>query len=84
MLDENFLKKEMSKWIQEKLEQNKFPCATCKHFEPAHVKGLCIACHEVEDDIHRNDGVNCFHKFKQIDNLSLIEWVAENKNQLEK
>jgi len=81
MVDENNLKKEMSQWIQEKLEKNKFPCAKCKHFESSHIKGLCIGCHDIENDWHGENRVSCYHVYEQIDNLSLIEWVAEQKEE---
>ena len=86
MVDKKNLEKEMFEWQQTKLEEGKFPCM-CGHFANAHVKSLCIACHG--DEIHsapvHGEGFSydsCFHPFTQMDNLTLIEWMAKNKKEL--
>jgi hypothetical protein len=80
-LNKKLLAKEMKAWIETQIEKNKFPCAKCKHFELAHIKGLCIACHDIESDLHRESNINCYHQYSKMDNLSLIEWIAEQNEE---
>ena len=86
MLNENELNKELFNWKQKRLEEGKFPCV-CGHLENVHIKNLCIGCHG--DDAHpasaHGEGWavgSCFHKYEQLDNLSIIEWIAKNKEEL--
>lgn len=86
MVNNENLDKELFKWKQTQLEKGKFPCK-CGHLESVHVKSLCIGCHG--DDEHpasaHGEGWaigSCFHKFIQMDNLTLIEWCAQNKADL--
>jgi len=85
-MDKNALDRELFEWKQKRLEDGKFPCI-CGHFKNVHVKNLCIGCHG--DDTHpatvHGEGWavgSCFHQFVQMDNLTLIEWMATNKGEL--
>jgi hypothetical protein len=80
-MDKNALNKETLDWIQKKLEHGKLPCKKCQHFESAHVKGICVACHRAEEDETKKNKVSCYHLFKIMDNLSIIEWVAKHKDE---
>jgi hypothetical protein len=82
-MDQSALDKELFAWKQERLEQGKFPCE-CGHFESSHVKRMCIACHGqiVPDDVLVD--YRAFHRYEQMDNLSLIEYMAAHKNDSEK
>jgi hypothetical protein len=78
------LNKEIFDWAQGKLEQGKFPCI-CGHFESSHVKRMCLACHggdEKKDDPTEHWEGGCWHPFKAMDNLSLVEWMAAHKGEL--
>lgn len=82
------LDKELYEWKQKRLEEGKFPCA-CGHFESSHVKNLCIGCHGSENDKHpapaHGEGFavgSCWHKFEQMDNLTIIEWISKNKGEI--
>ena len=86
MIDDSALDKELFEWKQSQLEKGKFPCI-CGHLESMHVKNLCLGCHG--EDTHpasaHGEGWavgSCFHRFVQMDNLTLIEWVAQNKEGL--
>jgi hypothetical protein len=84
MVNKENLDAELFAWKQNRLEEGKFPCL-CGHFETAHVKRMCIACHgkdtDHESSVH-GEGFfdSCFHEFKIMDNLTLIEWFAQHKN----
>jgi hypothetical protein len=74
-MDNQKLNKEVFDWKQSRLEEGKFPCI-CGHFESSHVKRMCIACHGNDTGEFTT---NCFHPFKQMDNLTIVEWIAAHK-----
>lgn len=78
MESKDALNKELKEWRQEKVQQGKFPCKRCHHFESLHIKRMCIACHDDEID-HHDFKHSCYHSYEKMDNLSLIEWFAQNK-----
>jgi hypothetical protein len=83
MVNDDHLNAELFAWKQKKLEEGKFPCQ-CGHFESSHVRGLCILCHGGDSKTDPKYGDNCWHYFKQMDNLSLIEHMAQHKKDIEK
>jgi hypothetical protein len=91
MVNNEQLEAELFAWKQQRLESGKFPCK-CGHFESSHIKRICIMCHGEDDcnivsynspDLDLQYG-NCFHGFEPMDNLSIIEWIAANRNDIEK
>lgn len=87
-MDQKNLDKELFQWKQARLEDGKFPCK-CGHFESTHTKRFCIACHG-DDQNHvanvHGEGFpfdSCFHVYIKMDNLSVIEWIAKNKEELQ-
>lgn len=87
MVNKQNLDKELFDWKQKRLEQGKFPCM-CGHFESSHVKGMCIACHGEDNDhpasAHGEGHAvgSCFHQHAQMDNLTLIEWMAHHQKDI--
>jgi hypothetical protein len=87
LVNKKALDKALLEWKQQRLEEGKFPCQ-CGHFESSHVKRMCIACHgeEPNDDVEMSHdfdyGNNCWHEFKSMDNLTLIEWFAKNVEEI--
>ena len=84
MVNEKELNKELADFKQKRLEEGKFPCK-CGHFEASHVKSLCIGCHGDEEHPASAHGEgwavgSCFHLFEIMDNLTIVEWMAQNKN----
>jgi len=87
MVDKKALDAELFDWKQKRLEEGKFPCK-CGHFESSHVKNLCIGCHGDPEHTASAHGEgwavgSCFHRFSQMDNLTLIEWMVDNKQELQ-
>jgi hypothetical protein len=83
-VDKKILDKEMFAWKQARLEEGKFPCV-CGHFESSHVKRMCIACNNTEiSDEDRVVAYRGFHLYTQMDNLSLIEYMAAHKEDVDK
>jgi len=86
-LNKEKLEAELFAWKQQRLEQGKFPCK-CGHFERSHVKRMCVVC-QGEDDYNLFSNLSehkfsCFHSFAPMDNLSIIEWIAAHRNDIEK
>jgi hypothetical protein len=79
MVNNEQLDAELLAWKREKLDQGKFPCM-CGHFESSHVKGMCIACHGIEGHTESSflESESCFHIYKQMPNLDLIEWFDKH------
>jgi hypothetical protein len=82
MVNKKNLEKALLEWKQEQLEKGKFPCH-CGHFESSHVKRMCISCHGEETKENGDDDTSCWHSYKSMDNLTLIEWMAKHKEELE-
>lgn len=85
-MNNDALNGELFEWKQKRLEEGKFPCL-CGHFESVHVKNLCIGCHGDEEHPASAHGEgwavgSCFHKYVQMPNLDIVEWMAKNKQDL--
>jgi hypothetical protein len=90
-LNKDKLDTELYEWKQSRLEDGKFPCR-CGHFESSHIKRMCIACHGKDghtESSYEDDGLSvkvgtCYHDFEPMDNLTIVEWMAQHRKDIEK
>jgi len=81
-MNDSSLNEEFVRWKQDRLEKGQFPCAICQHFKSLHIKDSCVACQGIEfKETYPLElsGTYPWHRYKQMDNLTLIEWMVENK-----